>query len=230
VAQFATEMGSEPAAIVHCASSGKGDASKYREIYYDGSVNLIEALRPLRFVFCGSTSVYAQTDGDWVTETSEANPGRETGRILRETEDFVLRNQGVVARLSGIYGPARSVLLKKFLSGTAVIEGDGRRWVNQIHRDDAASALALLVENGSPGIYNVCDDRPSPQFEIYDWLAAKFKMPRPPFGPVDQNRKRGVTNKCVANAKMRGLGWRPKYPSFYDAVENDPAMTAKANL
>ena len=60
----------------------------------------------------------------------------------------------------------------------AVIEGDGRRWVNQIHRDDGARALALLVENGHPGIYNVADDRPSPQFEIYDWLAAKFSMAR----------------------------------------------------
>lgn len=228
VENFALEMGTEPAAILHCASSGKGDAAKYREVFLGGAKNLREVLRPLRFIFCSSTSVYAQTDGDWVNETAPASPGRESGQILRETEDFALGGDGIVARLAGIYGPGRSVLLRKFFSGEAVIEGDGRRWVNQIHRDDGARALALLVENGNAGIYNVCDDRPSPQFEIYDWLAAKFSMPRPPFGPVDVNRKRGVTNKCVSNAKLRALGWKPRYASFYDAVEADEAMVEKA--
>jgi nucleoside-diphosphate-sugar epimerase len=228
VENFAAEMGGEPAAVIHCASSGKGDATKYREVYLGGATNLCEGLRPLRFIFCSSTSVYAQLDGDWVTENSPAAPGRDTGKVLRETEEYTLAAGGIVARLAGIYGPGRSVLLRKFFSGEAVIEGDGRRWVNQIHRDDGASALAMLAEYGSPGIYNVADDRPSPQFEIYDWLATRFKMERPPFGPVDVNRKRGVTNKCVSNTKLRGLGWKPRYPSFYDAVESDPSMVQKA--
>ena len=230
VGSFAEDMGCEPAAIVHCASSGRGGAVKYGEVYLDGTVNLIEHLKPKRFVFCGSTSVYAQTDGDWVTESSPAEPTRNTSLILRETEEFVLKHSGIVARLAGIYGPGRSVLLQKFFSGEALIEGDGRRWVNQIHRDDAASALTLLVENAGLGIYNVSDGRPSPQFEIYDWLAKKFKLPRPPFGPVDEGRKRGVTNKCVSNAKLRGLGWRPKYDSFLDAVEDDVAMVKQARV
>lgn len=228
VESFASEIGTEPAAILHCASSGKGDVSVYRDVYLNGVTNLIEVLRPLRAIFCSSTSVYAQTDGDWVTENSVASPKRDTGKVLREAEDFVVGRSGVVARLAGIYGPGRSVMLRRFFHDEAVIEGDGRRWVNQIHRDDASSALAMLIENGSPGIYNVSDDRPSPQFEIYDWLAERFKKPRPPFGPVDENRKRGVTNKCVSNAKLRSLGWKPRYPSFYDAVSADLAMVDKA--
>ena len=230
VESFASEIGTEPAAILHCASSGKGDVSVYRDVYFKGTTNLVEVLRPLRFIFCSSTSVYAQTDGDWVTEASASIPTRDTGKVLREAEEFALAHNGVVGRLAGIYGPGRSVMLRRFFNGEAVIEGDGRRWVNQIHRDDAASALQLLVENGNPGIYNVSDDRPAPQFELYDWLAKRFKKPRPPFGPVDENRKRGVTNKCVSNAKLRALGWKPRYPSFYDAVAADLSMVDKARV
>ncbi len=228
VREFAASSGVGPDAVLHCASSGKGGASKYREVYFDGAANLMDELRPGRFVFCSSTSVYGQTDGAWVTEESPATPGRETGCILRETEDLVLQRSGTVARLAGIYGPGRSVLLRKFFSGEAVIEGDGRRSVNQIHRDDAATGLTLLLMNTHRGIYNLCDDRPSPQREIYEWLALRFDMPRPPFGPVDENRKRGVTDKSVSNSKLRGLGWTPRFPSFYDAVTSDSGMVEKA--
>ena len=228
VREFAASAGVGPDAVLHCASSGKGGAAKYREVYFDGAANLMDELRPGRFVFCSSTSVYGQTDGACVTEESPATPGRETGCILRETEDLVLQRTGTVARLAGIYGPGRAVLLRKFFSGEAVIEGDGRRSVNQIHRDDAASGLALLLTNTHRGIYNLCDNRPLPQREIYEWLASRFDMPRPPFGPVDENRKRGVTDKCVSNAKLRGLGWTPRFPSFYDAVTSDAGMVEKA--
>jgi hypothetical protein len=31
--------------------------------------------------------------------------------------------------------------------------------------------------------------------------------------------KRGASNKRVSNAKLRGLGWTPRYPSFAEAME-----------
>jgi nucleoside-diphosphate-sugar epimerase len=211
-------------AVVHCASSGRGGADAYRAVYLGGARNLLEALAPQRLLFTSSTSVYAQNDGAWVTEESPAEPDRETGRILRETEDLVLAAGGCVARLAGIYGPGRSVLLRKFLTGEAAIEGDGARWINQIHRDDIAAALTLLVERAATGIFNVADDTPLTQRDLYTWLAAHFARPLPPTGPIDTNRKRGVTSKRVCNAKLRALGWAPRYPSFYEAVTTDPAL------
>ncbi len=222
------KIGAGPLAVLHCASSGRGGADAYRAVYFNGCVNLIAELSPERFVFCSSTSVYAQTDGAWVDEASDATPGRETGRILREAENFTLGRGGSVVRLAGIYGPGRSVLLRKFFSGEAVIEGDGQRWVNQIYRDDAAAGLALVLRDLDPGIYNLADNQPTAQAAIYEWLAEKFAKPRPPFGPVDENRKRGVTSKRVSNAKLRSHGWQPHFPSFFSAVEGDPAMVLRA--
>jgi nucleoside-diphosphate-sugar epimerase len=92
-------------AVIHCASSRGGGAEDYRRIYLQGAQQLAASFGDALLIFTSSTSVYPQTDGGWVTEQSAAEPDRETGRILRETEEFVLAHGGVVARLAGIYGP-----------------------------------------------------------------------------------------------------------------------------
>ena len=81
-----------------------------------------------------------------MTEESETNPARETGRVLLETEKLVLERRGTVARLAGIYGPGRSALLSKFLAGTATIDPESDRFVNQVHRDDIALGNFLLAD------------------------------------------------------------------------------------
>lgn len=207
-------------AIVHCAASGRGGEDAYRAVYRDGCRNLIDCFPGVPLIFTSSTSVYAQVDGSVVDETSPAEPERVTGRLLREAEDLVLAAGGCVARLAGIYGPGRSVILKKFLDGVAVIEEDGRRYLNQIHRDDAASALLRMVDGRLAGMYCVSDSRPLTQRECYEAMARKFGKPVPPEGPRDLDRKRGWTHKRVSNAKLRATGWEPRYPCFLDAVDD----------
>ena len=220
-----------PGFIVHCASSGRGGADAYRAVYLDGCRHLLDRFPGVPLLYTSSTSVYAQTDGSVVTEESPAIPDRETGSILRATEDLVLSNGGLITRLSGIYGPGRSVILKKFLSGEAVIEEDGRRFLNQIHRDDAAAAilhLACLQSTiGNPQstivnhrLFNLSDSHPLSQLACYEKLSSLFHRPLPPTGPRDPDRKRGRTHKQVGNAKLRATGWEPRYPSFLDAVES----------
>jgi nucleoside-diphosphate-sugar epimerase len=216
---LARERGAD--VVIHCASSNLGGAEAYEAVYLRGCENLIGALSPERFIFTSSTSVYAQTDGGEVTEESPATPPRETGRILRAAETLVLDAGGIVARLAGIYGPGRSVLLRRFFSGEAVIEGDGMRLINQVHRDDIATALKTLAEQGKAGIYNVADSTSMAQRDLYAGLSQRFQMPLPPEGPINPNRKRGWTSKRVSNAKLRASGWALQYPSFFDAVEKD---------
>lgn len=206
--------------IVHCAASGRGGAEAYQRVYVDGCGNLTKKFPGIPFCFTSSTSVYSQTDGSVVDEQSPTEPDRETGRLLLEAERITLDAGGIVARLAGIYGPGRSVILRKFLSGEAVIEEDGRRYLNQIHRDDAARAILHLATAGvSGGVFNVCDSKPLTQLECYQKLSEIFHRPLPPNGPRDLDRKRGWTHKRVSNAKLLASGWRPKFPCFIDAVE-----------
>ena len=208
-------------AVIHCVSSRGGDASVYREIYLDGARNLLDRFTGARMLFTSSTSVYAQRDRSWVTEESETKPERETGRILLETESLILARGGVVARLAGIYGPGRSALFSKFLTGMATIDHENDRFVNQVHRDDIAAALFLLLNRQSVGgeIYNVVDNQPILQSECYHWLAKKLSRPIPPIGRSTSISKRGASNKRVSNAKLRRLGWTPQYATFAQAME-----------
>jgi nucleoside-diphosphate-sugar epimerase len=208
-----------PDLILFCASSRGGGAKEYRNLYLQGIRNVLKVWPVTKLLFTSSTSVYGQTQGELVNEASPTQPIRETGKILLEAEQHVLSSGGTVARLAGIYGPGRSALMRKFLAGEATLESGGHRWINQIHRDDASQALVHLI-NAPSGIYNLCDDQPATQYEIYRWLADFFKRPLPAVGPPDLERKRGWTSKRVSNQKLRALGWIPQWPSYQAAIPN----------
>ena len=215
-------------AMVHAASSSRGGTDAYRRVFSDGLANLFATFEPRKLVFTGSTSVYAQTDGSTVDEISPAEGGSETSRLLLEAEAVAMKNGGTVARLAGLYGPGRSVVLRKFFDGSAAIEDGGHRILNQIHRDDAAAAVLHLLglRQAAGEIYNVADNSPASQLETYTWLAERFALPLPPEGPKPEGRKRGWTSKRVSNAKLRAAGWNPVYPSFPDAVRMDARLAA----
>lgn len=227
VQALAADLASPPAGIIHCASSSRGGAEAYRQVHLHGCTNLCTAFPSSRLLFTSSTSVYPQTDGSVVTEESPATPDRETSRLLRETEDLVLSSaSGTVARLAGIYGPSRSFVLKNFLEGTATIEGnDGEgRCLNQIHREDAARALVHLSTGAFSGIFNVVDDSPMTQRACYTALSWRFEKPLPPTTAPDTGRKRAWTHKQVSNAKLRNTGFTCRYPSYLDALSQDPDL------
>ena len=217
--------------VIQSASTRGGDAEAYRSVYLDGARHLLERFSGAAFLFVSSTSVYGQSEGEWVTEESVAEPGHETGRILRAAEDLVLAHGGVVARLAGIYGPGRSALLRKFLRSGAVIDPANDRFVNQVHRDDAGSALfrlgcAMREKLVGARIYNVADDSPLPLSECYRWLAERLHRPEPAIGTAPVARKRGSSHKRVSNSRLRDTGWAPLFPSFKEGMEESvlPAL------
>ena len=206
--------------IIHSASTRGGNLDAYRSIYLNGARNLLKVFAGTKFLFVSSTSVYAQTGGEWVTEESPADPKHETGKILRDSEEVVQAKGGVIVRLGGLYGPGRSALLRKFLSGEAKIDPANDRFINQIHRDDAAAAIRFLIDRQNSGtqIYNVVDDQPLLLSDCYRWLAAKLTRPVPPSETTTSGRKRGDSNKRVSNQKLRKLGWALQYPSFAEGM------------
>ncbi|NOS71272.1 MAG: SDR family oxidoreductase [Verrucomicrobia bacterium] len=167
--------------VVNCAATGGGTVEDYRQLYLEGTRNLIEWLVPgsagilpagskdnqtatrrqdgsaPRFVYTSSTGVYGQNDGSLVDETSATEPASETAQILVATEKLLLqlareRNiPAMILRAAGIYGPERGYLLKQFLRGDARIEGAGARVLNMIHRDDLIASIIAALERGYGG-------------------------------------------------------------------------------
>jgi nucleoside-diphosphate-sugar epimerase len=204
--------------IVHAASSNRGGVDVYRRVYLEGVSRIYQFQPGARLYFLSSTSVYGQTQGEIVTEESLANPSSETSRVLRESEDVVLKNGGTVLRISGIYGPGRAVLVERMKKGEARLEGDGSRWLNQVHRNDVVGAVRhLLFKDVRGQIFNVTDDEPVTQIDYYRWCAAQLKMELPPVGEMGQ-QKRAITSKRVSNSKLRSFGWGLDFPNFRDGL------------
>ena len=212
--------------VVNCVASG-GGADDYRQVYLQGTRNLIEWLGPnppKKFVYTSSTSVYGQTDGSQVKESSPIEPLAETAKVLVETEKVLLaavaerKFPAVILRVAGIYGPDRGHWFQQFLKNEARMEGDGSRFLNMIHRDDLIGCIIAALKNGRAGeIYNAADDEPVSQLHFFQWLAQALDKPLPPSEPDNsvENRKRGVTNKRVLNRKLKmELGHQFKYPNF----------------
>lgn len=208
--------------VIHGASSRGGGEPAYEEVYVQGAVMMNTHQPGARRIMVSSTSVYGQAKGEVVTEESPAEPESATSRILRRAEQLALDAGAIVVRSSGIYGPKRGVLFEKFRRGEAVIEGDGMRWINQIHQRDLVAALVHLIDAGKAGqIYNATDDTPVKQRDFYAWCSKFLSQPMPPHARVSSERKRGLTSKRVSNGKLRATGWKPIYPSFREGLTAD---------
>jgi nucleoside-diphosphate-sugar epimerase len=213
--------------VINAVSSTRGGADEYRDVYLGGTRNLIEWLAPMgikKFIHTSSTSVYGQTDGSLVKESSVTQPASETSQLLVESEQLLLnavreRNfPAVILRVAGIYGPGRGHLFLQYLKGEAKIAGKGDRLINMIHRDDTVGCIIAALKSGRPGeVYNACDDEPVAQLHFFRWLSETLGKWMPAFATEEENaaRKRGLTQKKVSNRKARmELGWQLKYPTF----------------
>jgi nucleoside-diphosphate-sugar epimerase len=97
----------------------------------------------------------------------------------------------------------------------------GNRLVNQVHRDDIASAILFLARSrdvNPPRIFNVVDDTPAPRTEILQWLSSRLGLPLSDSPSSAPTKGRG-SNKRVSNAKLRALGWAPAYPNYREGFE-----------
>ena len=176
--------------------------------------HLLEILRPQFCVFTGSTSVYPQNDGGAVTEESRTG-GTPTGDVLLEAERLALGAGGAVVRLGGIYGPGRTRFIEAARTG-APTSGDPDGFINFIHRDDAAAALHHVGRMKLGGIWNAVDDRPVRRIELAEAIRNDSPLPNPAAAVYD--RRIPCTGKRVSNAKLRGAGWTPRYPTVIDAI------------
>jgi nucleoside-diphosphate-sugar epimerase len=213
--------------VVNLVSSSRGGADVYRAVYLEGTRKILASLGshpPRKYVYTSSSSVYGQTDGSWITETSATSPATETSRILVETEDVLLnaaRETGfpaAILRVAGIYGPGRGHLFLKYLKAQAALTGAASRLLNMIHVGDLVSAIvAALVGARAGEIYNVVDDEPVEQVAFFRWLSETLGLPMPPAAEDAETgkRKRAITNKRVSNRKLKEeLGLEFRFPTF----------------
>src|ERR1700744_4119200 len=157
-------------------------------------------------------------------------PAQAGYRYLEEAVTSIDWGEGLALRYGGFYGPGTSVSLAPDAATAApirkrqfpIVGGGGGVW-SFVHVEDAATATAIAIEHGEPGVYYVVDDDPAP---VRGWLSALASAlgAKPPrrlprwlgrlaageAATAMMTEARGASN---AKAK-RELGWEPRYGSW----------------
>lgn len=220
-------------AVVVCVTAAARTEDAYRAVYVDGVAGVLAAYGaqhgpPPRVVFVSTTAVYGGHDGAVVDEATPVAPAGWNGRAMVDAEAAVVASGTpcpVIARLGGIYGAGTNRLVARVRAGEEPVGPSyPDPFTNRIHVEDAAAALAFLVEHPSPpAVVDVVDDEPARRSEVVRFLASRLGVEVPDAGPAS-----GVgvprDDKRVSNARLRGLGFTLRYPTYregYDAVLAD---------
>jgi len=199
---------------------GRNEES-YRAIYESGLNNLLDKFSQAssnpHWIFVSSTSVYGQSEDEWVDEDSIAQPENATSQLIRQAELKLMERdtENIVVRFSGIYGPGREYLLR--MAGQApAIQQTPPYFTNRIHQLDCIGVLAFLLELRSAGValeqcYLASDDDPAPMWDVMSWLAEHLQC-QPPTAKSVENKF--VMNKRCNNQRLKSLGYKFHYPTF----------------
>jgi nucleoside-diphosphate-sugar epimerase len=179
--------------------------------------------------YLGTTGVYGDRGGDWVSEADPVAPTmpRTQRRVRAEGHWLASGLPAHLFRLAGIYGPGprRSAL-------AAVRAGTARRIVKpgqvfcRIHLDDIVQVLRASMARPNPGaIYNVADDEPAPPQDVVTFACALLGAEPPPEVPFEtaelspMARSFYSDSRRIANARIKEeLGVRLRYPSYREGL------------
>jgi nucleoside-diphosphate-sugar epimerase len=189
----------------------------------------IAASKSLEWIgYLSTTSVYGVTDGSTVDEDFHCDPNSARGqrRLAAERAWQALPLPGHVFRLSGIYGPGRSVFDTIRAGKAQRIVKPGQAF-NRIHVEDIAGIVRASIAKPAPGrIYNVADNLPAPSSDLVTYACALMNVAPPPEIPFDQAvlspmaREFWADNKRIDNSRIRTeLGVDLLYPTWREGLD-----------
>ncbi len=212
--------------VIFTAGLKSATATEYRALFFDGLNNLMSILTSQhtiqRFIFVSTTGVFNETNGGWVDEHTPPKPTRVSAQWYLEAEQL-LQNYSipsVVARLSGIYGPGRTRLIRGVRDNQMMLEPGPTKYLNHIHVDDAVTALTHLLYIPDPlPLYLLTDCEPADRNEVLCWLANYMDIP-PPKQAIEsaQESRRGGNKRCN-NKRLLESGYTFKYPTYREGYK-----------
>lgn len=219
-----TDLPAQIDTLIYCVTPSERTEEAYRAIYVDGLRNLVSALSQhstLQHLFyVSSTSVYGQSDHEWVDEDSPTTAKSFSGRIIREGEVLAqsLCPNACIIRFSGIYGGNRSRLIDMVRSGRATLK-TRQNFSNRIHEDDCIGFMAHLLNLAFAGkpllpCYLASDSQPTDQNDVLNMLADMLDVTLD-YGDAPLLRE-GVGSKRCRNTRMLETGYELKYPTYVE--------------
>ena len=178
--------------VIHSVPPASNDAACLKDRRTKNLLSIIsqKCHRPKKIVYIGTTGVYGDCQGAWVSESSALQPA--TGRALRRADaekqiktlgvDHVTNWTTIRLRSPGIYS-------KEHLPTT--IDQAMHSWEdsysNHIHADDLAQAVLVSLFRGRPNrVYHVVDCEPLLVGNWFENVARFLNQPLPKRVSKDQ--------------------------------------------
>ena len=184
------------------------------------------------FVFASSGGVFAEDDGNVVTEGGATAATPRALKMLK-AEAAAIGAGGAAARFAGLYSRARGAHSYWYAKGDVAASPSGL--INLLHYDDAAGFAKRALEAKATGVLLAADGAPRTRTAIVDAVAghpAFRDRPRPVFAATDEPPRRGPAGggriyDCAASATA--VGWAPTYATieaFFAADAEAPCEVA----
>ncbi|MAZ90143.1 MAG: NAD(P)-dependent oxidoreductase [Cellvibrionaceae bacterium] len=196
----------------------------YQQAYVQVVDNLLHILesrseKPRLILFVSSTSVYAQSQGEWIDEDSQAQPTSFSGKRLLEAEQR-LRDSDfntTIVRFSGIYGPGRYRLIQQVERGEDS-PNDPPLFSNRIHVQDCARVLKHLMAKAAPqALYLASDCSPTALHDVKSWIAEALELANDRQSSLTPSALRA--SKRIGNQRLLDSGFEFQYPTFQSGYE-----------
>lgn len=195
--------------------------------------------------YLSATSVYGNHHGQWVDENTPCNPTSARGLHRQIAENAWInlsKKTGLpihIFRLSGIYGPGRSVLDRIQNSHDKhlpqVIEKPGHCF-SRIHVADIIQVITASIHQSTRPkknpqftlqIYNVADDLPATASDVMRYGYALLNRSPPPSTPFEQAELTPMgksfydDHKKVSNQRIKEeLGIKLQYPTYKEGLRD----------
>ncbi len=198
-------------ALVHCAFAhvpgryrgGEGDdPAGFLRTNLDGTLRLWDDAQGLRLIFLSSRAVYdGQPPGTLLTEDLALAPDSLYGQAKLAAEPPL----GASLRATGVYGPPApdqrhkwADLFDAFARGEAVAPALG----SEVHGEDLAQAVALLLATDATGAFNASDILLDRRDLLTLWSEVSgVRGSLPTYATTAPN--------VMDTERLEALGWRP---------------------
>jgi dTDP-glucose 4,6-dehydratase len=78
-----------------------------------------------------------------------------------------------------------------------------------LHADDLSAAIELLINEHTPGIFNVGADHPSSIHKIVEEIASQFEMWTGDIAEITEGRANEDACFWIDSTKIKKMGWKP---------------------